>query len=129
MGGSHHCIVTVTGNSFRGWGRVNQVLADAAALRVSSQLTLVHCSGNTFRAEGGPTVNLHGVIIATADAVSVQGNQFFGCMQAVSCTGGGACMVSGNMVIATQDPTTSIFVQGPPEVLVTGNMADKDVVP
>jgi hypothetical protein len=47
--GGHHCVLTVTGNSFRGWGRVNQTLPDAAAVRVSNEQVLVHCSGNTFR--------------------------------------------------------------------------------
>ncbi len=130
MGGSDHCVVTVAGNSFRGWGRVSQAIADAAALRVASPAALVHCSGNTFRAESQlPTRNIHGVIISAADAVSIQGNQFFACEQAVSCTGGGACLVSGNMVRATQHATTSISVQGlpPSHVLVTDNLTDRPV--
>jgi hypothetical protein len=46
---------------------------------------LIICSGNTFHAGGGPTASLHGVIVTEADAASIQGNQFFGCTQAVSC--------------------------------------------
>lgn len=131
ISGPEQVFVAISGNHIRSWARPQGGSASRpmGGVVVAAPRALVTLSGNTFRADAvTPTPERDGVQFTGGEAVNITGNVFSGCRRAIWGTGGSACLVSGNLVQETLDPTTSISVSGVARSLVTANLADKAVI-